>query len=102
MQIYQFGFNLIPTLFLSEQHQNISPISGKNIVFTGTMMHGKRDDMSKEAKRLGAKVGTSVTGKTDFLVTGSDVGAAKIAAATEKGVQVISEEDYLVLLGRPQ
>ena len=38
----------------------------------------------------------------DFLVTGSDVGAAKIAAATEKGVQVISEEDYLVLLGRPQ
>ena len=102
MQIYQLGFNLIPTPFLSEQHQNISPISGKNIVFTGTMMHGKRDDMSKEAKRLGAKVGTSVPGKTDFLVTGSDVGAAKIAAATEKGVQVISEEDYLVLLGRPQ
>ncbi|MFU8789725.1 MAG: BRCT domain-containing protein [Methylobacter sp.] len=99
MQIYALGFNLIPTPLSTGQQQNISPISGKTIVFTGTMMHGKRDDMSKEAKRLGAKVGASVTGKTDFLVTGSDVGAAKVAAAAEKGVRVISEEDYLALLG---
>lgn len=99
MQIYALGFNLIPTSLLAEQQQAISPISGKTLVFTGTMMHGKRDDMSKEAKRLGAKVGASVSGKTDFLVTGSDVGAAKIAAATEKGVRVISEEEYLALLG---
>ena len=63
------------------------------------MIHGKRDDMSKEAKRLGAKVGSAVTGKTDFLVTGTDVGAAKIAAAMEKGVQVIPEEEYLALIG---
>jgi len=102
MQIYDLGFNLIQTPLIAEQHQNISPISGKTIVFTGAMIHGKRDDMSKEAKRLGAKVGSSVTGKTDFLVTGSDVGAAKIAAATEKGVRVISEEDYLALLGRSE
>ncbi|MCX7095975.1 MAG: helix-hairpin-helix domain-containing protein [Methylobacter sp.] len=100
MQIYGLGFNLIPTPLLAEQQQHISPISGKTIVFTGTMIHGKRDDMSKEAKRLGAKVGASVTGKTDFLVTGSDVGAAKIAAAMEKGVQVISEEEYLGVLGK--
>ncbi|MGZ5536876.1 MAG: helix-hairpin-helix domain-containing protein [Methylobacter sp.] len=98
MQIYELGFNLIPTPLIAEQQQAISPISGKTIVFTGTMVHGKRDDMSKEAKRLGAKVASSVTGKTDFLVTGSDVGAAKIAAATEKGVHVISEEEYLGLL----
>lgn len=98
MQIYQLDFNLIPTPLIAEQQQTISPISGKTIVFTGSMIHGKRDDMSKEAKRLGAKVGASVTGKTDFLVTGSDVGAAKIAAAMEKGVRVISEEDYLALL----
>jgi DNA ligase (NAD+) len=102
MQIHQLGFNLIQTPFIAEQQQNINPIAGKTIVFTGTMIHGKRDDMSKEAKRLGAKVGSSVTGKTDFLVTGSDVGAAKIAAAMEKGVRVISEEEYLGLLSRPE
>lgn len=97
-QIYQLGFNLITTPLLSEQQQNTSPIAGKIIVFTGTMIHGKRDAMAQQAKRLGAKVASSVTGKTDFLVTGKDVGAAKIAAATEKGVQVISEEAYLALL----
>jgi len=97
-RIYQLGFNLTRTPFLTEQQQNHSPIAGKIIVFTGTMLHGKRDAMSQQAKRLGAKVATSVTGKTDFLVTGMDVGAAKIAAASAKGVQVISEEDYLALL----
>lgn len=102
MQIHQLGFNLIPTPLIAEQQQAISPISGKTIVFTGTMVHGKRDDMTKEAKRLGAKVASSVTGKTDFLVTGSDVGAAKIAAATEKGVRVISEEEYLELLNKQE
>jgi DNA ligase (NAD+) len=97
-QIYQLGFNLMTTPLLSEQQQNHSPIAGKIIVFTGTMRHGKRDTMAQQAKRLGAKVATSVTGKTDFLVTGTDVGAAKIAAATEKGVRVISEDEYLALL----
>ncbi|SJM92964.1 DNA ligase (fragment) [Crenothrix polyspora] len=97
-QLYQLGFNLNTTPLLSEQQQNHSPIAGKIIVFTGTMIHGKRDTMAQQAKRLGAKVATSVTGKTDFLVTGTDVGAAKIAAATEKGVQVISEDEYWALL----
>ncbi len=83
-RIYQLGFNLIPTPLVSEQQQQISPIAGKIIVFTGTMQHGKRDDMQKQAKRLGAKVASSVTGKTDFLVTGSEVGASKITAAREK------------------
>jgi DNA ligase (NAD+) len=99
MKLYQLGFNLIQTPLITEQQQKSSPIAGKTLVFTGTMVHGKRDDMIKEAKRLGAKVGSSVTGKTDLLVTGTDVGTTKIAAATENGVRVISEEEYLSLLG---
>jgi DNA ligase (NAD+) len=102
MRIHELGFNLIPTPLIAEHQQSTSPIAGKTIVFTGTMVHGKRDDMSKEAKRLGAKVASSVTGKTDFLVTGTDVGAAKIAAAAEKGVRVISEEDYLGMLDKQE
>jgi DNA ligase (NAD+) len=98
MQIYQLGFNLIRTPLVRERQQTSSPISGKTIVFTGTMLHGKRDDMKKEAKRLGAKVADSVTGKTDYLVTGSEVGASKINTAMQKGVRVINEEEYLALL----
>ncbi|MBF6647807.1 helix-hairpin-helix domain-containing protein [Methylobacter sp. BlB1] len=98
MQIYQLGFNLIRTALIREQSQTSSPVAGKTIVFTGTMQHGKRDDMKKEAKRLGAKVADSVTGKTDYLVTGSEVGASKVNAAMQKGVRVISEEEYLALV----
>ncbi len=98
MKVYQLGFNLIQTPLTTEQQEKTNPIAGKTLVFTGTMVHGKRDDMIKQAKRLGAKVGSSVTGKTDYLVTGNDVGATKITAANENGVQIISEDEYLALL----
>lgn len=99
LKIYHLGFNLTQTPLTTEQQEKTSPIAGKTLVFTGTMVHGKRDDMIKEAKRLGAKIASSVTGKTDFLVTGTDVGTTKISAAKENGVRVISEEEYLALLG---
>ncbi len=98
MKIYRLGFNLIQTPLIIEKQELTSPISGKTIVFTGTLVHGKRDDMIKEAKRLGAKVANSVTGNTDFLVTGTDVGATKINTAREKGVNLISEDEYLALI----
>ncbi|MFK5950795.1 MAG: hypothetical protein QM500_18740, partial [Methylococcales bacterium] len=53
--------------------------------------------MKKQAKGLGAKVGSSITGKTDILVAGSKVGAAKLAKAEKLGVKVISEEEYMEL-----
>lgn len=98
MRIYALGFNLLRTPRQSEQALSASPIAGKTIVFTGTMTHGSREGMTREAKRLGAKVGSSVSGKTDFLVTGKDVGAAKINAAKVKGVKVISEEEYVAMI----
>ncbi|MGR9088651.1 MAG: helix-hairpin-helix domain-containing protein [Gammaproteobacteria bacterium] len=98
MRLYELGFDLITTPLTGEQRQKISPVSGKTLVFTGTMVHGKRDDMIREAKRLGAKVAGSVTGKTDFLVAGADAGAAKINAAREKSVRILSEAEYLALI----
>lgn len=100
LKIHQLGFNLIQMPLMAEQQEKTSPITGKTIVFTGTMVHGKRDDMIKEAKRLGAKVANSVTGKTDFLVAGSDVGATKISTARENDVRVINEEEYVALLSQ--
>ncbi|CAG7857732.1 DNA ligase [biofilm metagenome] len=99
MKMYSLGFNLIPTRLLAEQAEKTSPIAGLTIVFTGTMQHGKRDDMIKEAKRLGAKVGSSVTGKTDILVTGSDVGVTKLNDAKKNNVTLMNETDYLALIG---
>jgi len=54
--------------------------------------------MKKQAKVLGAKVGESITGKTDLLVCGEKVGATKLSKARELGVRIVSEEEYLALL----
>ena len=99
-KIYRLGFNLERTSLVSElQDSGVeSPIMGKQIVFTGSMIHGKRPDMEAEAKKLGAKVAKSVTGKTDYLVTGSKVGASKIEAAIKKGTKVLTEDEYLEML----
>ena len=98
-ELYSLGFNLESTPLVEQIDKPFSPISGKHIVFTGSMNHGNRDDMEKEAKLLGAKIGKAVTGKTDILITGENVGASKMNDAKAKGVQILSEEDYLNLLG---
>ncbi len=97
-KVYRLGFNLAITQKISEKSMTNSPIAGKILVFTGTMTQGSRSDMEKKAKGLGAKVGTSVSSKTNYLVTGEKVGINKINAARSKNVDVISEEDYLKII----
>ncbi len=101
MQIYQLGFNLQITPLLAEVNSAAGPLIGKQLVFTGTMQQGSRDAMQKQAKALGAKVGSTVTQNTDFLVIGDKVGATKINAAREKGVQILTEAEYFALLDHP-
>jgi len=74
------------------------PLAGKSLVFTGTLHTGTRDELTKQAKAKGAKVGSSVSAKTDYLVAGENVGANKLNAARDKGVEVISEQQFLRLL----
>ncbi|MGF1726684.1 BRCT domain-containing protein [Photobacterium nomapromontoriensis] len=96
--VYDLGFNLSITAKASDNDNASSPIAGAVIVFTGTMVQGSRSDMEKQAKGLGAKVAKSVTGKTTYLVAGAKVGETKINSAKEKGVNVLSEQEYLDLL----
>ena len=74
-----------------------SPISGKYIVFTGSMQR-PRGDMQEDARKLGATVQTSVNKKTQILVIGDKVGAKKIEKAQALGTEVIPEADYLALI----
>lgn len=100
-ELYGLGFNLVATAAGEEQEgDGAGVLAGKLVVFTGTMKSGSRDEMKKQAKVLGAKIGESVTGNTDLLVCGDKVGAAKLAKAEKLGVRVIGEEDYLALLAK--
>ena len=99
-KVYNLGFNLSVTPKESDRESSDSPIAGAVVVFTGSMQQGSRSDMEKQAKALGANVAKSVTGKTTYLVTGDKVGETKIIAARDKGVKVLTEQEYLKLIGQ--
>ncbi len=75
-----------------------SPVAGKTVVFTGTLEKIGRKEAKTQAESLGAKVASAVSKKTDYVIAGSDAGS-KLKAATELGVTVISEQEWLALIG---
>lgn len=73
-------------------------IAGKTFVLTGTLSL-PRDKVKREIERLGGKVLNSVSGKTDFLVSGTSPGTAKLKKAGELGTDIINEEQLRKLTG---
>lgn len=101
MKMYALGFNLVTTpISGSGERLDEGPLQGKLIVFSGTMQRGNREEMKNMARSYGARVGTSITGKTDMLVCGENVGATKLTKAQALGIRILSEKEYLVLLQR--
>ena len=75
-----------------------SPITGKTVVFTGTLSRITRNEAKAQAERLGAKVAGSVSKKSDYVVAGADAGS-KLTSAQALGVTVLSEDEWLAMIG---
>jgi DNA ligase (NAD+) len=73
-------------------------LTGKTFVLTGTLPSLSRDEASVMIRNAGGNVTGSVSKKTDYLLAGEEAGS-KLDKAKELGVKIISEKEFLEMLG---
>ncbi|WP_284652229.1 NAD-dependent DNA ligase LigA [Flavobacterium terrisoli] len=74
-------------------------LAGKTFVVSGVFEKFSRDDLKKAIEDNGGKVGSSISAKTDYVVAGDNMGPAKLEKANQLKVPIISEDDFLEMLG---
>jgi DNA ligase (NAD+) len=90
---------LLQVLLIDDFHDNLisSALSGQNVVFTGSLEKLSRSEAKAQAEKLGAKVVSSVTSKTNMVIAGEKAGS-KLTKAHELGIKVISEEEWIKIV----
>jgi DNA ligase (NAD+) len=73
---------------------------GKTFVLTGRLASMSRDEAGDIIREMGGTVSGSVSKKTDYVVAGDDAGN-KLRKATELGLSILDEDEFLKLAGRP-
>ena len=78
---------------------NNNPLSSQSVVITGSFNTIARSQLKEELIRVGARVSSSISSKTDYLVAGEKPGS-KLNKATELGIKILEEEEVISLLNR--
>ena len=74
-----------------------SVFTGKIIVPTGSLQHFTRNGIKEKIESLGAKCGSSVSKKTDYVLAGEKAGS-KLTKAQELGITVLNEDEFLKMI----
>ena len=74
-------------------------LEGKNVVISGKFLDHSRDELKELIELHGGKNQSGVSANTDFIVAGENMGPAKLQKAEKLGVKIISESDFIALIG---
>ncbi|MDO4692729.1 MAG: NAD-dependent DNA ligase LigA [Porphyromonadaceae bacterium] len=75
-----------------------SPITGKAFVISGTFTQHSRDEYKALVERLGGRMNSAISSKTDYVLAGDKMGPAKLAKATQLGISILTEDQFLELI----
>lgn len=82
----------------SRDHSSAGPLAGRIIVISGTFTGFSRDELKAAVEKAGGRISSSVSGNTSFIIAGSDMGPSKRSKATELGVPLVSEEEFVKMI----
>lgn len=85
--------------FEVQQKETLSSIlEGKTVVVSGTFEAFSRDELKELIEQNGGKNGSSVSSKTDYLIAGANMGPAKLKKASDLGITLLSEDEFIKLI----
>ena len=97
--LQEFGVQVAPGMATGDRRK--SPLAGKTFVFTGGLDHFTRDGAQQAVEAAGARVSSSVSKKTSYLVVGQDPGS-KLDQARTLGVTILTEQEFAALIGEDE
>ncbi|MCD6366144.1 MAG: NAD-dependent DNA ligase LigA [Bacteroidales bacterium] len=84
---------------LSEDQQTRNILDNKKFVISGVFANHSREELKKMIEQNGGKNVSSLSAKTDYLLAGENMGPVKLEKAKELNIPIISEADFLKMLG---
>lgn len=82
-----------------QQSKQGDALAGKNLIISGVFSKKSREEIRDLIEAYGGKNVSSISSKTDFLVAGENMGPSKLEKARKLNVQIISEDDFLRMIG---
>lgn len=98
-QILESGVQVAAGMATGDRRK--SPLAGKTFVFTGGLDHFTRDGAQQAVETAGARMSSSVSKKTSYLVVGRDAGS-KLDQARALGVPILTEQEFAALIGKDE
>ncbi|HXC66167.1 MAG TPA: NAD-dependent DNA ligase LigA, partial [Nitrospiraceae bacterium] len=96
-QLQESGVQVAPGMARGDRTK--SPLAGKTFVFTGGLDHFTRTDAQQAVEAAGARLASSVSKKTSYVVVGRDPGS-KLEQARALGVTILTEQEFASLIGK--